>query len=907
MMSTVSGEIRLGERDAPTGATRGLSPPATVYFAAVVAATIAAAALPVSRLDTATKGWTTFLILASCAATAQLFVVRTTRNQSYHASTVFLIAGALLLPPELVALMAVVQHIPEWLKARYAWYIQTFNICNYTLNGLAAWGTARLVMQHPPGGLSERPTWALAGLAACVVFVVMHHAILAGMLYLARGHRLGETGLFSIPMLSTEFVLSALGIGVAAFWQRDAWLVPFAVAPLLLIHRSLHVPRLEEQARVDPKTGLFNARHFATVLTDELARGERFERPVSLIMADLDLLREINNGYGHLAGDAVLAGIADVFREQLRHYDIPARFGGEEFAILLPETPYEDALEIAERIRRAVAERLFEVDTSGEPLRVTISMGIATFPKHGRDPNELVHHADLAVYRAKLQGRNRVLGAGVEPLAEVEHTLRLAALPIEADVPRQPARATRMPVDQERRRKARPAMRGPRLFAVRGRLVALLAAVAGIGIAGGVLGMAFGGSTDLLGMLAVAALVCLGQVVAFELDDGSTAVAVVGAIAAAALFDLRIALALALTSALVEWSARRSPAHLVLFNVGTLTLAILAAGGVFAAGRGVADTRAALVVTAVAGGVVYYVVNTGLLSLAMALEGREPWFRVWHERLFWLLPHYVGYGFIAGALAVAYDAIGVLALAIAVIPLMVVRKTQAPPLGRNERNGRPFHDAVEAVRNQNVSLTNANRLLRERSTAAMESLSATIDARDSYTIGHSRRVQRLALGIGRELGLSPAELDVLGYAALFHDIGKLGVPDAVLLKPAELDNVEWGVMRRHPEDGARIIDGLGFLADAVPAIRHHHERYDGDGYPDGLSGEDIPLGARIIHVADALDTMLTSRIYRTALSEKDAMDELRHGSGTQFCPRCVRALEQAVRVQSGPSLELLAS
>jgi diguanylate cyclase (GGDEF)-like protein/putative nucleotidyltransferase with HDIG domain len=906
-VSVVSGEVRLGERNPPTGAPSGLSPPATAYFAAVVAATIAAAALPVSRLDTATNGWMTFLILASCSATAQLFVVRTTRNQSYHASTVFLIAGALLLPPELVALMAVVQHIPEWLKARYAWYIQTFNICNYTLNGLAAWGTARFVMHHPLGALGKQPTWALAGLAACVVFVVMHHAILAGMLYFARGHRPRETGLFSIPMLSTEFVLSALGIGVAAFWQQNAWLVPFAVAPLLLIHRSLHVPRLEEQARVDPKTGLFNARHFATVLTDELARAERFERPVSLIMADLDLLREINNGYGHLAGDAVLAGVADVFREQLRHYDIPARFGGEEFAILLPETPYDDALEIAERIRRAVAERPFDIDTSGEPLRVTISMGIATFPKHGRDPNELVHHADLAVYRAKLQGRNRVLGAGIEPFGAVaERPLRLASLTLDADVPRQPARAAR-PVEQERRRNARPAMRGPRLFAVRGRLAALLAIVAGIGIAGGVLGAMFGNSTDLLGMLAVAGLVCLGQVVAFELEDGSMSVPVVGAIAAAALFDVRMALVLALTAAVVEWSARRSPIRHVLFNIGTLTLAILAAAGIFAAGQTIADTRAALVLTALVSGAAYYIVNAGLLSLAMAVEGREPWLRVWHERLFWLLPHYVGYGFVAGALAVAYDAIGALALAVAVIPLMVVRKTQAPSFGRGERGGHQLRDAAETIQNQNISLAKANRLLRERSTAAMESLSATIDARDSYTIGHSRRVQRLALGIGRELGLSPAELDVLGSAALFHDIGKLGVPDAVLLKPAELDNVEWGVMRRHPEEGARIIEGLGFLADAVPAIRHHHERYDGDGYPDGLRGEEIPLGARIIHVADALDTMLTSRIYRTALSEQDAMDELQRGSGTQFCPRCVRALEQAVRVQPGPPLELLAS
>src|SRR5262249_42473805 len=146
--------------------------------------------------------------------------------------------------------------------------------------------------------------------------------------------------------------------------------------------------------------------------------------------------------------------------------------------------------------------------------------------------------------------------------------------------------------------------------------------------------------------------------------------------------------------------------------------------------------------------------------------------------------------------------------------------------------------------------------------------------------------------IGRELGLSQPELDLLGHAALFHDIGKLAIPDAILLKPDGLDESEWGLMREHSDEGARIIDRLGFLADAVPAIRHHHERFDGTGYPDRLRGEEIPLGARIIHVADALDSMLTSRTYRRALTPAQALAELAQGAGTQFCPRCVAALER---------------
>src|ERR671936_3016554 len=126
--------------------------------------------------------------------------------------------------------------------------------------------------------------------------------------------------------------------------------------------------------------------------------------------------------------------MGETSRKQLRHYDVPARFGGEEFAILLPDTAPEQALEIAERIRRAVADQPFEVETSSEPIRATISLGVAGYPKDGADPNELIHQADLAVYRAKLQGRNRVLGASSEPLLmPTERTARLAAVPEEGD------------------------------------------------------------------------------------------------------------------------------------------------------------------------------------------------------------------------------------------------------------------------------------------------------------------------------------------------------------------------------------------------------------------------------------------------------------------------------------------
>jgi len=874
-----------------------LAPRAAAYFLLIGLVTAASAIPALAHLRSTTPGWTTFAILGVIAATAQLFVVRMpSRNQSYHTTIVFLIPAAMLLSPGLVALIGVLHHIPEWLKTRSAWYIQIFNICNWTLAMLAAWGSFHTIVNNLP--LGPRVSYALAGLAAAGSMVAVNHFLMAPMLHLANGHSLRESGLLSFPSLSTDVVLAMLGVATAAFWHGNPWLIPFAVAPLLLIHRSLSVPRLQEEARVDAKTGLFNARHFATALNEELTRAARFERPLSLVMADLDLLRDINNTYGHLAGDAVLQGIAEVFRAELRHYDVPARFGGEEFAILLPETQAEQAFEIAERIRRQVAMRSFDVETSSEPIKATVSIGVAAFPRDGSDANELIHQADLAVYRAKLQGRNRVLDASSEPLLLPEkRQTRLVAVPEEGEhVAPLPPTPTITP-ERERRHPRPHALHGPRFLSLSRRLVLFVGLVSVTGCVAGILGFVYGHSTDWIGLFAIVALVGVGQALALEVDDGSISVSAVGSIAGAALFGPRAAIPLAIVISAVEWSARRSPFHYVMFNVGTLSLASLAAAGVFTAGFGGNLGRLVYVIAGVAAGATYYVVNMGLISLVVAIEGHERWVAVFKERFAWLATHYLVYGFIGGVIWVGYQTANYWALAVFALPLLLMRKTQEAYLRHTQRSAQKLRQAAETIQTQNVSLEHANKLLRERSTAAMESLSATVDARDAYTAGHSRRVQQLALAIGRELGLSQAELDLLGHAALFHDIGKLAIPDAILLKPASLTPEEWDLMQRHAEEGARIIDRLGFLNDAVPAIRHHHERFDGTGYPDRLQGEEIPLGARIIHVADALDSMLTTRIYRAARPAAEALEELRRAAGTQFCPRCVAALERILPLE----------
>jgi diguanylate cyclase (GGDEF)-like protein len=311
----------------------------------------------------------------------------------------------------LLVLVAAVQYLPEWARTRKKPVVMGFNIAKGVLDTLSAWGVYRLAIDHLPVSTGKELRFAVAGLLACIAYVLVNHLLLARMVSLAHGGTLRATKLFSWDYFTTDLFLAFLGVGVATLWLRAPYVIPLVIAPLVLTHRALTVPQLKAEARVDPKTGLSNARHFASVFDDELARTIRYGRPLSLVMADLDLLRDINNTHGHLAGDAVLRGIAEIFGQQLRQYDLPSRFGGEEFCILLPETTPERAVEIADRIRRAVASAEFAVETVDQPIRATVSLGVASYPRDGATTEALVNAADLAVYRAKLQGRNRVVDA----------------------------------------------------------------------------------------------------------------------------------------------------------------------------------------------------------------------------------------------------------------------------------------------------------------------------------------------------------------------------------------------------------------------------------------------------------------------------------------------------------------
>jgi HD-GYP domain-containing protein (c-di-GMP phosphodiesterase class II) len=172
------------------------------------------------------------------------------------------------------------------------------------------------------------------------------------------------------------------------------------------------------------------------------------------------------------------------------------------------------------------------------------------------------------------------------------------------------------------------------------------------------------------------------------------------------------------------------------------------------------------------------------------------------------------------------------------------------------------------------------------------SLTTAIEAKDPYTEGHSARVAAYSEAIGKQLGLSPERLDVIHRACLVHDIGKIGVDGTILGKGAALSSQERERMDQHPQIGEAILWPIEMLRPLLPGVRHHHEKYDGTGYPDGLAGEAIPIEARIMAVADAFDAMTSNRPYRNALPEEDSLDELKRNAGTHFDPRVVAAFEQ---------------
>ncbi len=224
-----------------------------------------------------------------------------------------------------------------------------------------------------------------------------------------------------------------------------------------------------------------------------------------------------------------------------------------------------------------------------------------------------------------------------------------------------------------------------------------------------------------------------------------------------------------------------------------------------------------------------------------------------------------------------------------------------------ERNplNREKSDLCQTIVNQGavaVGHALAHEALENAFAGTIRSLAEAIDAKDSSTRGHSDGVSKYAVMLGRQMGLGSNALEQLKYAGYLHDVGKIGIPDSLLGKTGRLSIAEWKLVKKHPIVSARILDPVRIAPAVKSAVRHHHERYDGKGYPDGLAGASIPLEARIMAVADSFEAMTSDRPYRKALTKQKAVNELMRCAGTQFDPACVDAFLDAIGRQALPQL-----
>ncbi len=257
----------------------------------------------------------------------------------------------------------------------------------------------------------------------------------------------------------------------------------------------------------------------------------------------------------------------------------------------------------------------------------------------------------------------------------------------------------------------------------------------------------------------------------------------------------------------------------------------------------------------------YCLVNSFLVTMVISLSQETRITTVWRVNIQEMIPSYLAEATMGFLMAIVYVEVGIIGILLFFLPLLLARRS----FELYTKMRKVYLDTIRA-------------------------LAAAIDAKDPYTKGHSERVAEMSLTLAQELNLSGREIENIEYTALLHDIGKIGIADVILGKSSSLTNKEFDKIKEHTVMGAKIIEPVDFLKNSYKAIYHHHEKYNGKGYPDGLKTEDIPLSARIIAVADAYDAMGSDRPYRKKFNKDKILKELKDQSGKQFDPEVVKVL-----------------
>jgi diguanylate cyclase (GGDEF)-like protein len=739
-----------------------------------------------------------------------------------------------------------------------------------------------------------------------------------------------EEALISVPLVTRGSLKGALNIyragGDNPFTDLEFHLAKrFADAAALALDNAETTAALEHQARTDSLTGLFNHRTFHERLRDELAGACDGSGGVAVLMLDIDDFKYLNDVHGHATGDRVLRIVGETVADCSRAEDIACRIGGEEFAVILPGADAGAAAILGSRIQEELAARSVTVANRS----VSASIGIAQAPEHSRHAQELAAYADAAMLEAKQRGKNRIVIFDGSPAETAEgaasrvrttaHLKMLQSLSGKLnrlnDLPRIGDAIVRELLTLLDYHACRVYVRDDDVlvpiahrhdFSARdGSAVTLVPLEIGDGVAGraaairssllleNALEAEFAQQlpgTDAVpeSMIATPLLFdgdAIGVVVVTKLgiaqfdDDDVRLLEVLAGHAAAAVQNAAL-------YAAERREAERAKALLARSNT------MLRLSHELVSAHNTADV-ARLTAEAVAStlgcddATVWMQCRPGGPLALVAANGDDRELGV--ELPTWIL------GRVADGAPFWLDRRDVSAIrqtegrppSLAVAPLQLPNRRFGCAIAALNQEAATLEDLrlLDGIVDQTqLALSNADRFasLESMFVSTVEALANALEASDEYTSSHARAIRDMAVDVGRELGLDEHAVKRLELAALFHDIGKIGVPAHILSKPGPLTDEEREIVERHPEIGQRILEPIEELASVGRIVLHCHERFDGQGYPHGLAGAEIPLEARIVFVCDAWHAMTSDRPYRPALPPKAAVEELAAGAGGQF-------------------------
>ena len=857
-----------------------------------------------------------FIVFTLLAAVAQFFAVETVERHSYYPHNVFLFASALLLSPLLYTALVITAHLAALVRIALQgqvtaanMYTRLFKIVILVVAGLCAHFLYFVLdnagFNTASGGVTTLTLRSvIAATVAAVGYVIVNYHFTNMGVLIEKRLSWQESGLIASENLLADFVMVYMGYIVAVVWTINGWLIVPALSPLIVMYRLLLIPRLRQEAQIDSKTNLLNARYFGQRFEEALENARHLNQSLVLIMADLDLLRVVNNTYGHLGGDAVLAGVGKIICESIREGDFAGRFGGEEFAIVLTATDQESARTLAERMRMAIEATSFYVATSARPIRVTMSFGIACFPQDAETTIHLIHQADIAVYHAKLLGRNRVMC-----LADLPQAVRFEGIP-PYDLELYPAPIS-MPLAASAERilvtqlntepfaasqfvSPQPVVSSIVAAESTNRREWFMGGVILVGITVAMWGLSMGlpFAWFTVGLLVLSAVGAeLLQVDLYRSGTFSASVAI--SFAAALILGIPgvifVSAAIAVTTAVAH--ARQKPLLSTLFKAAFNWATHVLAGAIPAVTMSVLDLsleipQLPLLTTVMAvAALVYFTVESGLIATAIGLSTNVPILQTWSIQFRWLAGQYLVLCIMGLFLSVAYVAFGWIGLLIFVLPILMMRYSQVQYIEQTEDNISELKRLNQELARANHEVISANGAIQQLNNELFRTLSQIIDARDPFVSCHATKVADYAMVVAQELRLPLNQMESLRQAALLHDIGKIAISENVLNKRGKLTQDEYEYVKRHAEIGAAFLETSHGLRHLATFIRHHHERWDGLGYPSRLQGEAIPFEARILAICDAVEVMASDRPYRRAWSLPEIIAELKRASGIQFDPK----------------------